>query len=221
MAQCKQPTQEFIKNSFTPQVAVMCSDVVQQLCKKNNLSFIELCQPFCKLSSDGNFIYQFLIHIQFNLTLTVHYRDPNGFVTTVHNLKISFLDVSSRPPQPTLARKYLNSAVTDASEPRTQSIQIGEYNLETPVNTPWFEAWRETFLQVQYPSDHEYTKHFLACILAVSSLDTDPIETLIALAQSLNQMQVVSPNKLPKWFNSNILRYYLLVHDSYDGKERM
>lgn len=45
--------QEFIKNAFTPQIAVMCSPTVEQICQKNNLSFIELCQPFCKLNSDG------------------------------------------------------------------------------------------------------------------------------------------------------------------------
>lgn len=53
MAQCKQTPQEFIKNAFTPQVAVMCSPAVEKACQKNKLSFIELCQPFCKLSSDG------------------------------------------------------------------------------------------------------------------------------------------------------------------------
>lgn len=53
MAQCKQIPQEFIKNAFTPQVAVMCSPAVEKACQKNKLSFIELCQPFCKLSSDG------------------------------------------------------------------------------------------------------------------------------------------------------------------------
>lgn len=62
MAQCKLTPEEFIKNAFTPQIAVLCSSSVDQICQKNNLSFVELVQPFCKLSADGNYPYfQFLI----------------------------------------------------------------------------------------------------------------------------------------------------------------
>lgn len=34
--------------------------------------------------------------------------------------------------------------------------------------TPWFEAYRECFLQTLPPSDHEFLKHCLACILSLS-----------------------------------------------------
>lgn len=34
-------------------VAVMCSQLVDQACKKNNLSFVEMLQPFCKLNTEG------------------------------------------------------------------------------------------------------------------------------------------------------------------------
>lgn len=127
------------------------------------------------------------------------------------------MDVNFRPPQPTLARKFLNASVSAASETRTQTT----HDLETPVATPWFETWRETFLQVQHPSDHEFTKHFLACILVVSSKDNNPIETMNHLNQTLNHIQNMAPNRLPKWFCSNILRYYVLVHDNYEDESSM
>ena len=38
-------------------------------------------------------------------------------------------------------------------------------DLELQPTTPWFETWRDTFLHVQYPSDHEFTKHYIACIV--------------------------------------------------------
>jgi hypothetical protein len=41
----------------------------------------------------------------------------------------------------------------------------GGQTVNIPASVPWFEAWRETFLQVQFPSDHEFTKHYIACIL--------------------------------------------------------
>lgn len=40
-----------------------------------------------------------------------------------------------------------------------------ERELTIPENTPWFTKWRTTFLQIQNVSDHEYTRHFLGCIL--------------------------------------------------------
>ncbi|XP_045481562.1 trafficking protein particle complex subunit 8 [Harmonia axyridis] len=199
MATCKQTPQEFIKNAFTPQIAVTCSSKAEQCCEKNNLTFVELLQPFCRLNSE------------------IHYKDHNGVMSTVKNLKLSFLDVNHRPPQTMLARKHLNLAVSEACQPKTELLPTGNYNLEIPVSTPWFEEWRETFLQVQYPSDHEYTKHFLACILVVSSTDTNPAESMIQLAQNLNQMYSSTPGKLPKWFSSNILKFYVIIHDVVDG----
>jgi len=44
----------------------------------------------------------------------------------------------------------------------------GGHTVDIPASVPWFEAWRETFLQVQFPSDHEFTKHYIACILCYS-----------------------------------------------------
>lgn len=53
MATCKLTSKEFIKNSFLPQIAVTCSPAATQICQKNNLSFTELLQPFCKLGNEG------------------------------------------------------------------------------------------------------------------------------------------------------------------------
>ena len=54
MAECKQTSQEFIKNAFPPMVAALCSHDAELICKKNNLSFCELIQPFCHLTTEGN-----------------------------------------------------------------------------------------------------------------------------------------------------------------------
>lgn len=44
-------------------------------------------------------------------------------------------------------------------------------DLEMQPTTHWYEAWRDTFLHIQYPSDHEFTKHYLACVLVSFSGD--------------------------------------------------
>lgn len=53
MAQCKLTPREFIGNAFSPQIAVVCSVTADAACQKNNLSFVELLQPFCKLNTEG------------------------------------------------------------------------------------------------------------------------------------------------------------------------
>ena len=61
MAQCKQSAQEFIKSTFSPQVAVLCSNDAELLCQKNNLSFVQLVQPFCRLTTEGRTVVHLAI----------------------------------------------------------------------------------------------------------------------------------------------------------------
>ena len=53
MAQCSQSAREFVQNTFGPMVAVLCSHDAEVLAQKNNLSFVEMVRPFCKLTSEG------------------------------------------------------------------------------------------------------------------------------------------------------------------------
>lgn len=87
------------------------------------------------------------------------------------------------------------------------------HKFDIPQATPWFDAWRETYLEVQFPSDHEFTKHFLACIIVATTLDDNVIDVYNSLNQQYAQLQNVAPPKLPKWFNSSVLKSYLLLHD--------
>lgn len=192
--------QEFIQNSFCPLVATMCSPLVGPTCQKNNLTFTELIQPFCILSTEA------------------YIKDPSGTSIPVKNLRIRVKDVHSQPPQPPVARKLLNEAASSGINDRTTSFEICGISLDIPCSFPWFESWRETFLQVQFPSDHEFIKHYLACILVVSSKEPNPTECFSRMAEELGKMQIDIPNSLPKWFSStNILRYYVLLHDNTES----
>lgn len=53
MAQCKLTPREFISNTFSPQIGAVCSSAAESVCQRNNLSFIELLQPFSNLNSEG------------------------------------------------------------------------------------------------------------------------------------------------------------------------
>ena len=55
MARSKLSAFEFIQEALAPMVGVVCSTDAEILCKKNNLSFVELLQPFCRLQAEGRF----------------------------------------------------------------------------------------------------------------------------------------------------------------------
>lgn len=46
---------EIIQNVFSPLIGVICSPQAEEICFKNNLTFVELLQPFSKLTNDGEY----------------------------------------------------------------------------------------------------------------------------------------------------------------------
>ncbi|XP_060558094.1 trafficking protein particle complex subunit 8-like isoform X2 [Ruditapes philippinarum] len=205
MAQHKQTAHEFIQSTFSPQIAVLCSNDAELLCQKNNLSFVQLVQPFCRLKTEA------------------HIKDPNNVQHNVQHLRISMVDMNCQIPPAAAAKKLMNDAVNSeqqvmAEGSRGNVISVGDYDLQLSSSTPWFEAYRECFLQTLPPSDHEFLKHCLACIFVVSSNHTDPLAMLQTLSSSQQQQQSQFPNKLPHWFCPNILKYYVLVHDVVEAE---
>ncbi|KAK8399491.1 hypothetical protein O3P69_003521 [Scylla paramamosain] len=205
MAQCKLSPHEYIQNAFSPQVAILCSEDADNLCLKNNLRFVELIQPFCRLNSE------------------IRIADPAGNTVPIRNLRVVFEDMNRRPPQPTLGKKLLSEVVSSTPWDRPVTRTIGAsgtreaLELELQQTTPWFETWRDTFLHVQYPSDHEFTKHYIACIVVVASTSDNPMDQLNRLSQYLHQQLHQTPARFPKWFSPNILKFFVLLHDVSAG----
>ncbi|XP_055800032.1 trafficking protein particle complex subunit 8 isoform X2 [Salvelinus fontinalis] len=211
MSQCVQSVQEFIQDSFVPMVAVLCSEDAEKVTRKNNLNFSELLRPFCRLTSEG------------------HMRDPNNQVQVVKNLRISVNNVVTRPSVPTAgvhspAQRRLLSEVVSACQPAEGGVAIvitaGDYDLNISATTPWFEAYRESFLQSMPASDHEFLNHYLACLLVVSSSEAVPVEQFLKLSQEQHRIQHNGEYTNPKWFIPNTLKYYVLLHDMSQGEEQ-
>ncbi|ALC44776.1 l-3-76BDm [Drosophila busckii] len=193
-------SRDIIKNIFSPLIGVVSSSLADEVCHRNNLSFVELLQPFAKLPNDA------------------HFRDVSGTSVSVRGLRLNFCDVDWRPPQTVLARKMLNESVTNAQNDRTKVVTIAGIDLELPTAEPWFEQWRETFLAVQFPAEHEFTRHLLSCLLVLSSADPNIIETAQKLTQRVQQMQSITPQKLPKWFQpTEVLNSYVVLHEASQG----
>nr|XP_046247122.1 trafficking protein particle complex subunit 8 isoform X2 [Scatophagus argus] len=210
MAQCVQSVQEFVQDSFVPKVAVLCSEEAERVTRKNNLNFAELLRPFCRLTSEG------------------HIRDPNNQVQVVKNLRICVNNVMTSPHMPSGALspaqcQLLNEVVLSCQPQEgggTNMIAAGDYHLSFSATTPWFETYRENFLQSMPASDHEFLNHYLACLLVVSSTDAVPVEQFLKLSQEQHRIQHSGEYINPKWFIPNTLKYYVLLHDVSEGDEQ-
>ncbi|XP_061681125.1 trafficking protein particle complex subunit 8 isoform X2 [Syngnathoides biaculeatus] len=219
MAQCVQSVQEFVQDSFVPMVAALCSDEAERLIGKNKLDFAELLRPFCRLTSEGQL------------------RDPNNQLQMVKNLRISVTklvpgaasrsSVAAGPPAAVALssgqRRRLDHVVLSCQPQEgavSAAVAVGDYDLTVNATTPWFEAYRESFLQSMPASDHEFLNHYLACLLVVSSAEAVPVEQFVKLSQEQHRVQHSGDYATPKWFIPNTLKYYVLLHDVSQGEEQ-
>lgn len=46
-------SREIVQNVFSPMVGVLSSQLAAEMCGRNNLTFVEMLQPFTRLSTDG------------------------------------------------------------------------------------------------------------------------------------------------------------------------
>lgn len=154
-----------------------------------------------------------------------HFRDSTaGVSVSVRGLRLNICDVDYRPPQTLLARKMLNESVSNHTEcEKKREIKLPSLSspsIEIPEKYSWFEEWREVFFSVQFPSDHEFTRHLLACLIIVSSSDVNPLEQANHLTKKIKMMQNITPPKLPKWISASsddALNCYVMLHDGSQG----
>lgn len=156
--------------------------------------------------------------------LPAHFRDSNaGISVSVRGLRLNICDVDYRPPQTLLARKMLNESVSSHTESneKPKEVKLPDTSIiSIPAAYPWFEEWREVFFSVQFPSDHEFTRHLLACLIVVASTEQNPVEQANQLTKKVKMMQNITPPKLPKWISSNsddALNCYVMLHDGSTG----
>lgn len=97
---------------------------------------------------------------------------------------------------------------------------LNQPSIEIPASSFWFDEWREIFFMVQFPSDHEFTRHLIACLIVVSSADANPVEQAHQLTKKVKMMQNITPPKLPKWISATpeeALNCYVMLHDGSSG----
>lgn len=77
------------------------------------------------------------------------------------------------------------------------------------VPSPFYTLYLRRLLSGIPLAPHETFAHPVACVIAISSRNTSPIETLRKLYDESSHGE----KRLPLWVNNEYLRYYVLVHD--------
>lgn len=81
--------------------------------------------------------------------------------------------------------------------------------LDVDVTSPYYSLFLRRLLSGIPVAPHESFAHPVACVIAISSRNPAPIDTLRRLYNETSS----SDNRLPNWVDSEYLRYYVLVHD--------
>lgn len=87
------------------------------------------------------------------------------------------------------------------------------HSVESVAASPYYALYLRRLLSGFPITAHETFAHPVACVVAISSRNENPIEELRRLYAETNQ----GDKKLPPWVDSEYLRYYVLVHDEENG----
>jgi len=193
--------QEWIHDYFGPVLTVYASEDAESIASKNNLTFTELLQPFSKMGTD------------------VTMKDVDGQNHNVPSLSLILQDFK-KDPQKSVNTKLMLDRVSEENCDEKDMItkHLDKISLDAPGYTPWFDIWMKYYLQTLPTVEHEFLKHSLGCIFVVSTNSKDPVETFRALSTHQQRLQHDrASSNYPVYFNPSILKYYVLVHDSYSN----
>ncbi|KAK8161184.1 ER-golgi trafficking TRAPP I complex 85 kDa subunit-domain-containing protein [Phyllosticta citrichinensis] len=208
-----------ILRSFVPHVGILASTDTEEICRGKGFAggFLELMRPYGE-------------QIQGKVTV----RDSVGASRSWEDFGIRFTGLKDalgvrprlnprREPASFLRVGGDLSAIEEAVDRHLffAEMQMGsaadDYfnskraSLESPgSSSPFYRLYLRRLLSGLPMTPHETFSHPVACVMAISSRNPNPIEELRRLYASTNSG---GDQKLPTWVNNDYLRYYVLVHD--------
>jgi len=133
-------------------------------------------------------------------------KDSSHFSQSASTISIS----SYRPAVDAVVDRFLT--VDDRATP---SDEDGKTSKDVPSGKPYrmtpayYALYLRKLLSQRPMVPHETFTHPIACVIAISSQCTSPLETLRELYSDTRQ----GASKVPIWASNEFLRYYVLVHD--------
>ncbi|GAV63866.1 TRAPPC-Trs85 domain-containing protein [Cephalotus follicularis] len=198
------PLGRMLLDEITPVVMVLHTQLVEESSMKNGLSFVQMLSPFANFDN-----------------IDVPVRTASDQPYRLQKFKLRLFSASDiRQPNLEVAKERLQQVITEAGEKDFSELCLDPPQIdnvlgssESEILPSWFQYFDKELVRTLSFSDHEAFDHPVACLLAVSSKDEQPINRFVDLFDT---------DKLPSLLNDGamdpkILKYYLLVHDNQDG----
>ena len=153
------------------------------------------------------------------MSTDVTMKDVDGQNHNVPSLNIILQDFKKDPNKSVNTKLMLDRISEENCDERDMVTKhLDKISVDAPGYTPWFDIWMKYYLQTLPVVDHEYLKHSLGCIFIVSSTNPNPVEVFRTLSSNQQRQQHDrTSSSYPVYFNPSILKYYVLVHDSYSA----
>lgn len=212
-----------LMHALAPHVAVFTSDDTDLLLKEKgfDLGLWQLLRPFGE-------------RVQGKVII----RDSNGSSRTYEDYSIHFTRFGEgiEHPEPAASALKSNGAVAEKATPAKHRESLAEvdalvdrhldyaeesvptasqspiatkHGLDIEVPSPYYSLYIRRLLSGLSLTPHETFAHPVACVIAISSRNSSPIDTLRKLYNESSS----GDKQLPEWVDSEYLRYYVLVHD--------
>ncbi|KAK4125443.1 hypothetical protein N657DRAFT_642161 [Parathielavia appendiculata] len=213
--------------SFVPHVAIHASEDVDALVREKGFvgGLWELLRPFGE-------------RVQGKVTV----RDSNGAAKAWENFAVRFVRFGEgvEPPEGEkggvtgnvnglseggkggreevigTVEKVVERHLRFAEEAYSAGAHADEEDVDldaVDATSPYYALYLRRLLSGIPLACHETFAHPVACVMAISSRNTAPIEALQTLYQETSQGE----RRLPPWVDQDYLRYYILVHDEENG----
>lgn len=100
---------------------------------------------------------------------------------------------------------YAEQSFSNLIKPSTPTT----HGLDMEATSPYYALYLRRLLSGIPQAAHETWSHPVACVIAASSREPQPIETF----RRLYHESTNGEKRLPPWIDGEYLRYYVLVHD--------
>lgn len=194
-----------IIRAFSPAVAILASDDTHELVKQKGFKggFRELLRPFGE-----------------KVPGRVVIRDSVGSSRGWEDYGVRLIDLaetqpvsSSRDPVDSAMGQLeavLQNTLDAADSTSNRWSQLSQSPATNSLSaSPLYQLFLRRLLCVNSPTPHETFMHPVACVIAISSRNKTPLESLRQLYAQTSQ----GSNAPPPWVHGEFLRYYVLVHD--------
>ncbi|RKF55109.1 Transport protein particle subunit trs85-2 [Golovinomyces cichoracearum] len=113
----------------------------------------------------------------------------------------------------TLVDYYLTNAEQFPSHNGMEDYLSNENPQNPDKLSPFYISYLRKLMTGMPLAPHETFSHPVACVIAISSRNASPIDTL----KELYEDSIRGKKRLPQWVNNDYLRYYVLIHDEERG----